>query len=949
MSLRIGIGLGIIPSAARPGVTTAPVNVVKPFFAGILTQGQSADVDPGTWTGLPSPNFTYAIKRGATTVSTDPDYVWTAADVAAGASAMTVAVTATNDVGPTAETSDPVTIAAPLAISGTPPAATVGVPYSHTFTFTGGHAPRMSSLDGTPPAGLTYNGTTHTLAGTPLSSGTAGGLAVDGVDADGLTTSFGPFDLAVGSDAPGSDISSLEIMDGTALDPSAVADAGNGIGVDGNGWVAVAVMPYLAATTFDPTKISLEVSDPGYDASGTTTVTRTITGRAILRRQYPNNASLLHSNDGTDYTVYFSLSDDIYAGSTIISATAASGFYGAAADGAVGSVQNNATLAYPKPLFAWLNLQHERAGAGGLAVEAVAAHQHARNGRQVARIDLIAKDAQVVPNVAATQVAAAPSLSAFQTQGQIVEAYKATIPVTALTQGDICQVNAKVYPWIGDASAVLDLEVDGLAWPTANPQTPLRFLNDKTGGYGGAHVAVKAGAVGGTVQSSYASAITTPFPTVNAALAALPAWNNTNKGHSDHSGAIVWFMDDGAGGAVAHAPTANMGSIAVGKCWTEMRVDPAATGAVSLLMSATRTVPSLLRWMLPITHTAGNGLDGGASTPNNVMVAHDGNTITYAGSGVMISYRCGLIYQRNVTISGMTGASQHMMSGQSTNRIQTALALGVLAEDSTVDSSVQPFALIGCRFKRMHLIENNYASVPAWDSQDGMFVQNTLFRDVRAASVLGNRFAYVRGLALLQNVFERANVGSSPALQLGADSTVQPMANVVMAYNTIPGETSECRFNVAYTDVAGSVGVKKTVTLRFNLVAEYNTKRDPFATVTTVSGRVGTWRNGYTVSHLGNVSVLGSAGGSAPNADGSTWLGEAWPAATYNVGAGSVTYTNDQTGASNPGGGTYTLTGGSNAAYDAVPAGMAGLGKDLAGITRMNDGNGAAGAYERTV
>lgn len=200
MALRMGIGLGVIPTAARPAPTTVPTNVVKPFFGGIPTQGQSAAVNPGSWTGLPSPAFTYAIKRGASTVSTDPAYVWTALDVAAGLNAMTVAVTATNDIGPATETSDPVTIAAVLSVSGTPSPATVGVPYSFTPTRAGGHAPYSAALTGTLPAGLTFNTTTGAITGTPLSSGTAEDLVITFTDDDDLTASLGPFDLVVAAD-----------------------------------------------------------------------------------------------------------------------------------------------------------------------------------------------------------------------------------------------------------------------------------------------------------------------------------------------------------------------------------------------------------------------------------------------------------------------------------------------------------------------------------------------------------------------------------------------------------------------------------------------------------------------------------------------------------------------------------------------------------------------------
>ena len=212
MSIRIGIGLGIIPTAARPSATTSPVNQVKPFFAGILTQGQSANANPGSWTGLPAANFTYVIKRGATTVSTDPAYVWTSADVAAGAGAMTVEVTATNDIGPTTATSDPVTIAALLQLSGTPGAAVVGSPYSFIPTRTGGHGGFTYALAGTLLSGMTFSTTTGAISGTPVASGTAS-LTIGVIDADGLTASLGPFNLVASS--PSEEVKAIPLLAGS--------------------------------------------------------------------------------------------------------------------------------------------------------------------------------------------------------------------------------------------------------------------------------------------------------------------------------------------------------------------------------------------------------------------------------------------------------------------------------------------------------------------------------------------------------------------------------------------------------------------------------------------------------------------------------------------------------------------------------------------------------------
>ena len=941
--LSLGMGLGMIPTAARPGATTAPVNVVKPTFDGILTQGQSANVNPGSWTGLPSPVFIYAIKRGATTVSTDPDYVWTSADVAAGADAMTVDVTATNDVGPTTATSDPVTIAATLALSGPPAEAVIGASYTFTPTRTGGHAPFAFTLTGTLPAGLSFSTSTGAITGTPTTSGTAS-LSIKVKDGDNLETTLGPFDLVVSAEEPGgpvSAINTLAIMNATPLDATGdYGDATARTGVDGNGWVGVVTVPYLVAQTFDPSKIVHEVVDPGYDATGSTTVTRNLRGTVVLRRQYNAASSKQQSDNGVTLTVYYALEDVVYAGSTLVAATAEAGYYGASAAGSVSSLTNNSTRPYYKPLAAWFNTQHERATGSGYSVELAAAHAHGMNGRMVARVEFIATDGN--SHTAATQTASVPSLSAIQTQGNPTEAYKATIPLTALDQGAVCQVNAKIYPWIGDASAVLDLAVDGFAWPTANPQTPLRFLNDKNATYGGAIAYVRQGA-GGTPQVSRtdATARANPYATINAAVAALASFNNANStpAHNDHSGATIYLMDNGAGGAVAHTIDAAF-SIAAGNCWTDIRPDPLATGAVSLSMTAVRGISDKIRWFIDINHSAANGFDGGTGGGAK-MLAFGGGTITSTSSGPL-HYRNGLVYLANVTVNGSD--SKTMLDGYSNTRTQTALALGVIAEGATGDATVRPYAMIGCRMRRLGLQEIAPASRPTCDEQDGMFIMNNWFRQSgsKFASLLTER-PTSRGMAIVQNLFEQG--ANQTGLRLGGDGTTMASDNVVFVHNSVVGG----RLNHGYTDVAAAAGVLRRMRMRFNLCNDtWNCKTDTFTTNTTVTGRVGNWEHLHNVGQRGNVVTGGSANNSVPNPD-TSWLGPWWPAATYNVGAANVTFTDDKSLPIGSGalGGTYSLTGATNAAYDQVAVNDAMLAYDIAGNARRNNGTGASGCYER--
>ncbi|SDR02974.1 Putative Ig domain-containing protein [Curtobacterium sp. UNCCL20] len=60
---------------------------------------------------------------------------------------------------------------APTITSGTPPTATAGTPYSYTVTATGTPAPTYTAVG--LPAGLTLNGTTGVVSGTPTAPGTS--------------------------------------------------------------------------------------------------------------------------------------------------------------------------------------------------------------------------------------------------------------------------------------------------------------------------------------------------------------------------------------------------------------------------------------------------------------------------------------------------------------------------------------------------------------------------------------------------------------------------------------------------------------------------------------------------------------------------------------------------------------------------------------------------------
>jgi len=87
----------------------APVNTVAPVISGTPTVGQTLSSTTGTWTGNPTPTYTYQWKRNGSNIAsaTSSTYILVQADATF---AITCAVTGTNVVGAAEATSNSLTI-----------------------------------------------------------------------------------------------------------------------------------------------------------------------------------------------------------------------------------------------------------------------------------------------------------------------------------------------------------------------------------------------------------------------------------------------------------------------------------------------------------------------------------------------------------------------------------------------------------------------------------------------------------------------------------------------------------------------------------------------------------------------------------------------------------------------------------------------------------------------
>lgn len=807
----MGIGLGLIPTAARPSATTAPVNVEKPSFDGILTQGQPAEPNPGAWTGLPSPNFTYAIKRGATTVSTDPAYIWTSADVAAGADAMTVEVTATNDVGPTTETSDPVTIAAPLAISGTPPAALVGTPYTFTPTRTGGHAPYAFALTGTLPSGLSFSTSTGKITGTPLASGTAA-LSIGVTDGDGLTASLGPFDLVVTSGGGETIPAPFSRVNGPANDPFTAAVANSF-----QGWTVESASAIDDETPFT-------VQRAGFDATGAaTTYLDTMYVMRKIRQPAPNNASLSAST--------YALSDYLYVN-----------------DAPSGEAVNNATVTSPKPVAVWATLDRltipNSIGGSTYPVEVVAAHRNARLGREVACVIFKITDGTTTIPVTVNAVTISPNpYDAMPVQVFALP----TTDISSLNDG-LITVNAEVYPFLGGATSVRKSADSSNQWEFS----PRYYRKNAAlvASYPIAYVDPAGNDGTGVVSTNDLTARAAPFATIKGAGNAADAAFGASATGIDN---LHIRLNDGT-----HATTS----------WGANRRQKISRVIIERSPVSTSRAAAIYS---PGASTWNPNLTGSLLTPNGSLLLRDVQ-ITRAGAQALVN--AAIVFQlENVGFSNgaqtntpLTSAQACMTymngvtptaSGNQRFTIQTTSRLCMVRgwNGTAGCPSWERLNIVGCIMdqpSQLGLLNN--ASGP---TSNTMVAFNRFTRINTNILWVNNSSATSDGAAALMNEFEWVTTTSGHAMAMSNDGMTYSNIHTIRHHNTFVGWQVMGRENMFY-DEGGTPRLSQLGSDIGNIHVAAFTKGDRFRY--TNEGNPEGYSSGSPSQRLGNWAFLYGVG-----------------------------------------------------------------------------------------
>jgi hypothetical protein len=133
-----GYSLGIkkAPSGGGGGAI-APSNLTAPVISGTTTLGSTLTTTDGTWSGTPTPTFTYQWYRGASPISgaTSTTYVTTLADSTAN---ITCQVTATNSAGSATATSNTITLPSYAPVNTVAPVISGTAVVGQTLTTTNG-------------------------------------------------------------------------------------------------------------------------------------------------------------------------------------------------------------------------------------------------------------------------------------------------------------------------------------------------------------------------------------------------------------------------------------------------------------------------------------------------------------------------------------------------------------------------------------------------------------------------------------------------------------------------------------------------------------------------------------------------------------------------------------------------------------------------------------------
>jgi hypothetical protein len=280
----------------------------------------------------------------------------------------------------------------------------------------------------------------------------------------------------------------------------------------------------------------------GYTGNVLGTRNRTAYFSRILRKVFPSQLVLDETAGGGNLTVVIALAEPIFASDTSATVTipaqwarnaGGGGEYTASATAL--SVTNNSTLAYPKCIghFAL----PDRVCVNGLVdIEAFVVQAFGQQNCPIAYIEFTATG-----GTSGTVKTGNASSMTLSNRGDLLPVYKPTAQLdlsisAGFTRGEVININFKAYPWIGDATAILDSNADAgtevfqlknLQWCCMETMI---CVVDPVGGNDGTAVASR----------TQATADANPAQTTNGAVTAIQTANNGLGVNRADGGQVQW-------------------------------------------------------------------------------------------------------------------------------------------------------------------------------------------------------------------------------------------------------------------------------------------------------------------------------------------------------------------------------------------------------------------------
>ena len=672
-------------------------------------------------------------------------------------------------------------------------------------------------------------------------------------------------------------------------------------------------------TNNDPSaaKVVFTVTRPGYTSAGAvTSYSTTVYGTRQMRKAYPNDSQDDVTTSGSDVIAKFALSDFIYSGDTVTVAIA-SGLYtqGGTPTNAVAaatSVTNNSTNTYAKPVGRFVSVPYQRV-TGNFTVEYFGGHRSAKDGKPLACVVFTASDSH---SHTSTTTVSTMTLSAANASGIQLPVYAATIDVSAFADGDTITVNAKAYPWLGNATLDTDTGADGAAQPDERIG-PQYYLLDAGLNVAPLYCVVDSatGSSSGVASTNLITAAATRCDTIATAKTKLAAVRANGEN------CCIYLVDNGGAGYAFNGSTVAFDQSSPARVWTTIAPHPTlGTLAGAIIASGNNTQANgKIRFSgLTLSNSSTGALRGTLSTG---CLWLDGCVVNLSGAACI--YTWATIYCTDDSITALTTG----MTKYGTNKGPYKLVRGCSFPASGMSVDLYGvFANTG-NFRTFFM---------TLDASGQTISQNAVaaYNKLTAYNISGNpwintdRNAAMSGLLVACNSVARSSTDSAALFSIKADSDESNGDNVLLWHNSLWGpNAASSRLNNGYNS-KGTVGYTRSNWSSVgNNWSDWNNKTDTFTGDGGASGnRTGAWPVSYQLGSFANL-MEGSAGGFVPLFSG-----------LYSNFNATHAYTSAASG-------DLTPTSGSPA-RNLIPSGKAVLPYDLAGNQFGNNGHGTAGAYQ---